>query len=93
MLACPGPKVKEGMVDTRLFISLMKVNRKGIKNNIKPIIQEEFKGHMYKKHYQTICTNGLVTFKICRSIVEQLSKVSDKPQKWDDFEFGPTVDD
>jgi hypothetical protein len=39
---------------------------------------------MYKKYYETICTNGLATFKLCRSIVDQLSKVEDGHKKWDD---------
>lgn len=69
MLNIPGACTKENNVNTKLFISLMKFSRKGIKNNFRPLIEENFKPFMYKKYYETICTNGLVTFKLCRSIV------------------------
>ncbi len=52
----------------------MKVNRGGIKNYVRPIIDDKLKNYLYKKHYQTICTNGIVTYKICESIVSQLTQ-------------------
>jgi len=51
----------------------MKVNHKYTKNNVKPIIDDKYKKFFYKKHYQTISTNGIVAYKICESIVSQLA--------------------
>lgn len=91
LLRCPGQKIKENCVNTSLLISLMKVNRRGMKNNFRPAIDDKYKQFLYKKHYQTICTNGIIAYKICESIVSQLAQSTEGYQKWDDFEFGPSV--
>lgn len=65
MLNCPGEKVKDKCVNTALLISLMKVNRGEIKNNVRPILDEQYKKYFYKKYHQTICTNGIIAYKIC----------------------------
>ena len=50
---------------------------------VKPSLWGVFSNHFYSKHYITICTDGMITFRLCNSIVEQLHAMRIK--KWDDF--------
>ncbi len=38
MLTCPGARTMENNVNNRFFISLMKFNRRGFRNNFRPTI-------------------------------------------------------